>query len=94
MVRARLYNIGAVAGVWRLRAYDPIQKRIEAGADSFFIKSTEFDLIIPALRELAKQARNFVASTIHPELTSLPLFTPSPPESAGSQDAATQRGAV
>lgn len=39
------------------------QKRIEAGADSFFIKSTEFDLIIPALRELAKQARNSVTPT-------------------------------
>ena len=37
------------------------QKCLEAGADFFFVKSTQFDQIIPALKELTKRDRNSVA---------------------------------
>ncbi len=37
------------------------QKCIEAGADFFFIKSMQFDLIIPALRQLDQRARDLNA---------------------------------
>lgn len=33
------------------------QKCLEAGADYFFVKSTEFDQVVPALRKLIQQAR-------------------------------------
>ncbi len=32
------------------------QKCLEAGADFFFVKSTEFDQVVPALRKLIQQA--------------------------------------
>jgi DNA-binding NarL/FixJ family response regulator len=32
------------------------QKCLEAGADFFFVKSTEFDQVVPALRQLIQQA--------------------------------------
>ena len=32
------------------------QKCLEAGADFFFVKSTEFDQVVPALKQLIKQA--------------------------------------
>ena len=35
-------------------------KCLEAGADFFFVKSTEFDQIVPALQELAKRAHNLI----------------------------------
>ena len=34
------------------------QKCLQAGADFFFVKSTEFDQVIPALQELTMRARN------------------------------------
>lgn len=37
------------------------QKCLEAGADFFFVKSTEFDQVIPALKQLIQRARNSVA---------------------------------
>ena len=33
------------------------QKCLEAGADFFFVKSTEFDQVVPALKQLIQQAR-------------------------------------
>ena len=36
-------------------------KCLEAGADFFFVKSTEFDQIVPALKELGQRARNSAA---------------------------------
>ena len=32
------------------------QKCLEAGADFFFVKSTEFDQVVPALKQLIQQA--------------------------------------
>ena len=37
------------------------QKCTEAGADFFFVKSTEFDQVVPALKQLIQRARNSVA---------------------------------
>ncbi len=37
------------------------QKCLEAGADFFFVKSTQFDQVVPALKQLIQQARNSVA---------------------------------
>ena len=37
------------------------QKCLEAGADFFFVKSTEFDQVVPALKQLIQRARNSVA---------------------------------
>ena len=37
------------------------QKCTEVGADFFFVKSTEFDQVVPALKQLIQQARNSVA---------------------------------
>ncbi len=37
------------------------QKCLEAGADFFFVKSTEFDQVVPALKQLIQQAHNSVA---------------------------------
>lgn len=34
------------------------QKCLEAGADYFFVKSTEFNQVVPALEQLIKQAGN------------------------------------
>ena len=34
------------------------QKCLEAGADFFFIKSTEFDQVVPALKQLIQQTRD------------------------------------
>ena len=34
------------------------QKCLEAGADFFFVKSTEFDQVVPALKQLIQQARD------------------------------------
>ena len=34
------------------------QKCIEAGADFFFVKSTEFDQVVPALKQLIQQTRD------------------------------------
>ena len=38
-----------------------LQKCIEVGADFFFVKSTEFDQVVPALKQLIQRARNSVA---------------------------------
>ncbi|MBI5652322.1 MAG: response regulator transcription factor [Chloroflexi bacterium] len=37
------------------------QKCLEAGADFFFVKSTEFEQVVPALKQLIQRARNSVA---------------------------------
>ncbi len=37
------------------------QKCIAAGADFFFVKSTEFDQVVPALKQLIQRAHNSVA---------------------------------
>ncbi len=37
------------------------QKCLKAGADFFFVKSTEFDQVVPALKQLIQRARNSVA---------------------------------
>ena len=37
------------------------QKCLEAGADFFFVKSTEFDQVVPTLKQLIQQAHNSVA---------------------------------
>jgi DNA-binding NarL/FixJ family response regulator len=37
------------------------QKCLDAGADFFFVKSTEFDQVVPALKQLLQRARNSVA---------------------------------
>jgi DNA-binding NarL/FixJ family response regulator len=37
------------------------QKCTEIGADFFFVKSTEFDQVVPALKQLIQRARNSVA---------------------------------
>ena len=37
-------------------------KCTEVGADFFFVKSTEFDQVVPALKQLIQRARNSVAS--------------------------------
>jgi len=34
------------------------QKCLEAGADFFFVKSTEFDQVVPAMKQLIQQTRN------------------------------------
>lgn len=34
------------------------QKCLEAGADFFFVKSTEFDQVVPALKQLIQQTRD------------------------------------
>jgi DNA-binding NarL/FixJ family response regulator len=34
------------------------QKCLDAGADFFFVKSTEFDQVVPALRQLIRQTRD------------------------------------
>ncbi len=34
------------------------QKCLEAGADFFFVKSTEFDRVVPALKQLIQQTRD------------------------------------
>lgn len=34
------------------------QKCLEAGADYFFVKSTEFDQVVPALKQIMQRARN------------------------------------
>ena len=39
------------------------QKCIEAGADFFFVKSTEFDRVVPALKQLMERANR---STVRP----------------------------
>jgi two-component system response regulator DesR len=36
------------------------QKALEAGADFFFVKSTEFDQVVPALRQLIQRTSNSV----------------------------------
>ncbi len=36
------------------------QKCLDAGADFFFIKSTEFDKVVPALKQLIQRARDSV----------------------------------
>lgn len=38
------------------------QKCLEAGADFFFVKSTEFDQVVPALKQLIQAARDRRAS--------------------------------
>ena len=42
------------------------QKCLEAGADFFFVKSTEFDQVVPALKQLIQQARDQRLSA-HPQ---------------------------
>jgi DNA-binding NarL/FixJ family response regulator len=37
------------------------QKCLETGADFFFVKSTQFDQVVPALKQLDQRARNSVA---------------------------------
>ena len=41
------------------------QKCLEAGADFFFVKSTEFDQVVPAIKLLIQRADDSGASTIH-----------------------------
>jgi DNA-binding NarL/FixJ family response regulator len=38
------------------------QKCLDAGADFFFVKSTEFDQVVPALKQLIQRARDSVAT--------------------------------
>jgi DNA-binding NarL/FixJ family response regulator len=41
------------------------QKCLEAGADFFFIKSTEFDQVVPALKQLIQKASDASGSPAH-----------------------------
>ena len=43
------------------------QKCMEAGADFFFVKSSEFDRVVPALKQLMQQALNSQASDHTPK---------------------------